>query len=328
MAASRLRVLPLMSGASPDEGRSMKRLTVSALMMLLFQTNLMAQYNIKVGSTEYLSVSPPKGYARSATWSCDEGLTITDRSAVGAIVKVTHFFTGTAYVECNYVYEYLGTYDGNYHASTGSKTFRIQCVGGTASISETGLELNPGEKNTLKCVRSNSYGTPTWESGNEDVATVDKNGKVTAVASGHARITLDPITAAPLFCDVYVKKVDARTMALSPDPLSVVVGKTKSLKPEYTPNGASASVTWKSENENIATVSTSGVVKGISEGTTAIIAKTDNGLTAKATVKVVGAPTAVSLPGDVKISVGYYYTLTPVLTPSESETTYTPVRDK
>lgn len=111
-------------------------------------------------------------------------------------------------------------------------------------------------------------------------------------------------------------------MELTPNPLSVVVSKTKALKPVYTPNGASASITWTSENENIATVTSSGVVKGISEGTTAIVATTDNGLTAKAMVKVVGAPTALHLPQNVEMPVGYNYTLIPSLTPSESETTY------
>lgn len=300
----------------------MKRLKALVFLSLLFQIKLLAQYNIKVGSYEYLSLDPPAGYVRSATWQCDEGLTLTDRSEAGAIVKVTHYFSGAAYVTCSYVYEYLGSYDHNYHAGQGSKTYRITCIGGTASISETDLELSPGEKHTLKCTRSDSYGTPTWESSNEDVVTIDKNGKMTAVATGYARITLDPITAAPCFCDVRIRKIDAKTMELSPNPLNVVVGKTKSLKPVYTPNGASASVTWTSENENIATVTSSGTVKGISEGTTSIVANTDNGLTAKATVKVVGAPTAVHLPSEVKISVGYYYTLVPALTPSESETTY------
>lgn len=301
----------------------MKRLALFVLLSLLAQTNLLAQqYNIKVGSYEYLSIDPPKGYVRSATWSFDEGLTLTDRSEVGAIVKVIHYFTGAAYVTCNYVYEYLGTYDHNYHAGHGTKTFRIQCVGGTASISEKSLELNPGEKYTLKYSRSDRYGTPTWESSNEDVATIDKNGKITAIASGYTRITLDPITAEPCFCDLQVRKVDAKTMELSPSPLNVVVGKSKYLKPVYTPNGASAIVTWASENESIATVTSSGAVKGITEGTTSIVAKTDNGLTAKAVVTVVPAPTAVHLPQGVSISVGYYHTLTPTLTPSVSEATY------
>lgn len=300
----------------------MKRLTIMIFLSILFQINLLAQYNIEVGSYEYLSVDPPKGYARSATWSCDEGLTLTERSEVGAIVKVTHYFTGAAYVTCNYVYEYLGSYDHNYHAGQGTKTYRIQCIGGTASISETELNLNLGEKHTLTCTRSDNYGTPIWESSNEDVVTIDSKGKLKAVGTGYARITLDPIIAEPCFCDVHVKKVDAKTMELTPNPLSVIVSKTKSLKPVYTPSGASASITWTSENENIATVTSSGVVKGISEGTTAIVATTDNGLTAKAMVKVVGAPTALHLPQNVEIPVGYNYTLIPSLTPSESETTY------
>lgn len=107
----------------------MKRLTIMIFLSILFQINLLAQYNIEVGSYEYLSVDPPKGYARSATWSCDEGLTLTERSEVGAIVKVTHYFTGAAYVTCNYVYEYLGSYDHNYHAGQGTKTLEYSASG-------------------------------------------------------------------------------------------------------------------------------------------------------------------------------------------------------
>lgn len=300
----------------------MKRLITFALLSLLFPISILAQYNIKVGSYEFLSLDPPKGYVRSATWSFDEGLTLTDRSEAGAIVKVTHYFTGAAYVTCNYVYEYLGSYDNNFHAGQGTKTYRITCIGGTAKISETELELKPGENHTLRCTRSESYGTPTWKSSDEDVATIDSKGKITAIATGYTTITLDPITAEPCFCSVHVKKIDAKTMELTPNPLSVVVGKTKYLKPVFTPSGASASVTWHSENEDIATVTSTGAVKGISEGTTMIVAKGDDKLTAKATIKVVGAPTGIHLPSDIKIPVGFHYTLVPTLIPSESEATY------
>ena len=300
----------------------MKRLKVLLLLSILFQIRLLAQYNIKVGSYEFLSLDPPAGYVVSANWSFDEGLALTERSEAGAVVNVVHYFSGAAYVNCSYVYEYLGSYNNKTQIGHGTKTYRITCKGGTASISDTDLELSPGETYKLKCTRSNSYGTPTWESSNYDVVAIDENGKLTAYATGYARITLDPITAEPCYCNVRVRKIDAETMELSPNPLNVVIGKTKSLKPLYTPKGASASVTWKSENENIATVTSSGTVKGISVGTTNIIAKADNGLVAKALVNVVGAPTAVHLPSDVKISVGYYYTLKPTLTPAESEATY------
>lgn len=302
----------------------MKKHILILLCLWLFQcVTLFAQYKIQVGSYQYLQITPPAGYCRSATWSCDQGLTLTERSEVGAIVKVTHYFEGAAYVSCSYVYEYLGSYDHNYHAGRGTQTFRITCVGGQATINETNIELTPGQKYKLKCVKSDSFGTPTWESSNEDVATVDNNGNVTAIASGNARITLDPIIAAPLFCDVRVKKINATSMKLSPDPLNVVVGKRKKVTPIYQPSGASADLTWKSENENIATVSSLGFVEGISEGTTSITALSDNGLSARVNVNVVSAPTSVNLPSDVCITTGYYYTLVPTLYPLNTETTYT-----
>lgn len=300
----------------------MKKSILILIMLLFSHIGIWAQYNIEIGSYEYLSLEPPAGWVTTASWSCDEGLKITESSEVGAVVTVTHYFSGAAYVNCFYTYTYVGTYDNNYHVGHSTKTYRITCIGGTASISETKLELNPGETHTLKCTRSDSYGTPTWTSSNEDVVTVNSKGKVTAVGTGVATITLDPIIAEPCFCNVRVRKLDAKTIELTPNPLTVVVGKSKTLKPVYTPSGATASLTWISENERIATVSSTGVVKGISEGTTSIIAKTDNGLSTKAKIEVVGAPISVHLPSNVKVSVGYYYTLTPTLTPANSEATY------
>lgn len=280
------------------------------------------QYSIEVGSAEFLSLDPPAGYVRSANWNCDEGLKLTSKSEAGAVVEVSHWFSGAAYVNCSYVYEYLGSYDNRYHAGTGSKTYRIICIEGKATISETVVTLSPGEKHTLKCVQSRSYGKPTWESSDEDVVTVDAKGKLVAVGSGHARITLDPIISAPLFCDVTVRKIDAKTVTLTPNPMNVVVGKSKKMSPIYTPSGASASLTWISDNESVATVSSSGLVTGVNVGIANITVQTENKLIAKAKVNVVSAPSSVALPYTIRISAGFYYTLLPTLTPLESEATY------
>lgn len=292
-------------------------------MLLFCSLTVSAQYNIEIGSYEYLSLDPPAGWVRNAYWTCDEGLTLTEHSEVGAVVKVTHYFSGAAYVKVSYTYEYVGSYDGNMHAGSSSKTYRITCIGGTASISESNVELTPGQTHTLKCTRSKSYGTPKWTSSDEDVVKVDKNGKLKAIASGVATITLDPITAPPCFCNVRVQKIDPTGIEIKPEPVYVVVGKTKKLTPEFSPSGASSSLDWTSEDTFIATVSSSGIVEGISVGKTTITATTENGLTAKATVEVLSAPTSVSLPDDIEISVGYYYTLTPELTPENTETSYT-----
>ena len=286
----------------------MKRL-LFILSALLWCMTSFAQYNIEVGSVEYLPLEPPAGYVRSANWSCDEGLVLTDRSEAGAIVMVDHYFSGAAYVNCSYVYEYLGSYDNNYHAGRGTKTYRITCIGETVTISETRLNLNPGEKHRLTFVRKNSHGTPVWTSSNTNVATVNESGTVTAVKSGHAVITLDPIVGEPRFCDVTVIQIDPESMSLEPESITVKAGDKSRFSCIFKPSGASSDVTWtsstrlrcrcsgqeirlgyqfrldpelipanaiseyewESENPDVATIDASGKIKGISKGS-AIIA--------------------------------------------------------
>lgn len=300
----------------------MKKLLFT-LSLLLWQISSFAQYSIEVGSVEYLELEPPAGYVRSANWHCDEGLKFTDKSEVGAIVMVDHYFSGAAYVTCSYVYEYLGSYDGNYHAGTGSATFRITCIGETVNISETNLTLDPGQTHKLTFVRSNSHGTPTWTSSNEDVATVDDNGKVTAVASGVATITLDPIVGPPCFCSVRVSQIDPTGVTLEPESMSLLAGEKGRFTCKFSPSGASDDVTWSSSDENIASVSSTGMVTAVGEGTARITATTDGGLTASGMVEVMPKPEQVSLPASQDIAIGYRFKLTPVLTPANAVTTYT-----
>lgn len=316
--------------------------TISILVFLLSLTlPANAQYSMKVGYTQYLSITPPKGTVRNSTWQCDEGLTLTDRSEVGAIVKVAHYFSGSAYVHCQYSYEYLGTYDNNWHAGTATQTYRITCVAGSASISKTSIEMTPRSSYKLSCTKSESYGTPTWESSNEDVATVDKNGKVTAQQSGYCKITLDPIVAAPLFCDVTVKTVLPTFVSITPDPLTIDNGTSGNLTAALYPKSATAKLSWTSSNEGIATVSTSGVVTGHKAGNAVITVKTDNGLSATANVtvnktkvklscsatggSVVTQGTMLSLSADAE-NARIYYTLNGN-TPTKSSSLYTgPIR--
>lgn len=268
----------------------MKRILTILITQFFIFTLAFAQYSIKVGNSEFLSVDPPKGTMRSATWQIDgEGITLTERSEVGAIVKVTHYFTEAAYVTCNYVFEYMGTYDHNMHASTGTKTFRITCIPGSAKLNKTELSMKIGQTQTLRCTQSNAYGTPTWESSNEDVVTVDKNGKVKAIGPGHAVIKCDPIIAAPLLCDVQVERIFPTGITLSPNPLSVRNGDTGFIKAELSPQGATAQLTWFSSDESVATVS-AGNVKGKKAGTAVISVKTDNDLVASANVVIEKIP--------------------------------------
>ena len=106
--------------------------------------------------------------------------------------------------------------------------------------------------------------------------------------------------------------------------MNVTVGKTKRLEISYSPESASAKkITWESSNNNIATVSSSGIVKGIAEGEAIVTATTDNGIKATADIVVLPLPASVSLPSTLTIYVGYSKTLTPSVSPTNSETSYT-----
>ena len=170
----------------------------------------------------------------------------------------------------------------------------------------------------------------TWESDDDYIATVSSKsgstnwtGTVKAVSSGRTKITFDPVIGPPCYCYVDVAYIAPKSAELTPNPLNVTVGKTKSLKVTYAPEGASAKkTTWTSSNTNVATVSSSGVVKGVAEGETTITVTTDNGVTATTKVIVLPLPTSVYLPTTADINLGYSKTLTPTVSPANCETTY------
>jgi len=111
-----------------------------------------------------------------------------------------------------------------------------------------------------------------WKSSNEKVATVDKEGNVTAIAEGKTTITA---TAGERTgkCEVTVEKkqepVPPTFLTLDPDKVTLKSGETQKL----TVKGTDAeTITWISSNEKVATVDRSGVVKAIAEGKAIITA--------------------------------------------------------
>jgi len=75
------------------------------------------------------------------------------------------------------------------------------------------------------------------------------------------------------------KKVPVAVTGVSlPPTLAVGIDQTKNLTPTFTPsNATNKSVTWESDDEDVATVSSSGAVTGVSVGTAIITVKTEDG---------------------------------------------------
>ncbi|MDD3172929.1 MAG: Ig-like domain-containing protein [Herbinix sp.] len=97
-----------------------------------------------------------------------------------------------------------------------------------------------------------------------------------------------------------------------PEKTTVVVGDSKKLKTTLLPSGAySAGITWSTSNENVATVSKYGTIKGVSAGECIIEAALEGGNTAKC--KVIVKPlyaTKISTTEKLSLYVGNSKTLT------------------
>ena len=220
----------------------------------------------------------------------DEGLytytiTGTARSATLALKTITNAngFDGSYAVTLN-------AYDNAnaiYHeASHGNKAQRI-------TVDPTSHTMHAGETKTIKATiwpAETGTGDISWTSDNTSVATVDGNGKVTAVSVGTARITAAH-SGQSATCVITVAPIEVKRITLDRTSLNLGLNKTRTLVATVAPSNATdKTVTWTSSDSSIATVSNTGVVRGVAYGTATITATSSNGLTATCTVHVVPTP--------------------------------------
>ena len=170
-----------------------------------------------------------------------------------------------------------------YHeASHGNVAQRI-------TVDPSSWTMEVGDKKTLTATvwpASTGTGTLSWTSSNSSVATVDSNGKVTAVGLGTANITASYGGSVSATCAITVAGV-----SLNKANLVMRTGTTETLVATASEPIAS----WTSSNPSVATVSNTGIVSAISLGTTTITVTTDGGYTATCTVSVSDAYYTINL---------------------------------
>ncbi len=153
------------------------------------------------------------------------------------------------------------------------------------SLNRKAVSLNPGKTYTLKpaLTPEDAETKFTWTSSNKKVATV-KNGKVTAVAAGQAKITVKTANGKKAVCTVTVKK-PPEGVKLSKASVTLKKGETFTLKASLTPSDSYTTYTWTSSNTKVAKVK-SGKITAVAKGTAKITVKTANGKTAVCKVVV------------------------------------------
>ena len=130
-----------------------------------------------------------------------------------------------------------------------------------------------------------------WISADETVATVDREGVVTAIAPGTTAIIVTTIdgsfTAA---CTITVIK-QVSNITLNNKELSLFVGENETLIATIVPNDSfDKTVIWTSNNNVVATVNNNGMVTAISAGTATIKVATQDGAKYDECVVTVSTP--------------------------------------
>ncbi|MRX42041.1 hypothetical protein GJU43_22420, partial [Flavobacterium sp. LC2016-23] len=147
--------------------------------------------------------------------------------------------------------------------------------------------------------------TTPWTSATTSVATVDNTGLVTGVAAGTSVITYRNSNGCTQTLTVTVNPLP--TITGTP---TVCIGSTTQLTGSATPN---ASTPWTSATTAVATVDNTGLVTGVSAGTSVITYRNSNGCTQTVTVTVNPLPTITGTPA---VCIGSTTQLTGSATPN------------
>ncbi|MED9969809.1 MAG: Ig-like domain-containing protein [Ruminococcus sp.] len=213
-----------------------------------------------------------------------------------------------------------GSISNNIVSSSGSGAVRVNGRGSqgsvytndtTSSISlnKSSLSMKIGESTTLTRTLNptNSLTAIVWTSSNTGVVTVS-GGKLTAKKEGSATITVTTFNGKTASCKVTVyDPTKAPSVKLSSTSCKLGVGDSLTLNATVTPAGSA--VSWKSDNENVATVS-GGKITAKSNGTANITASLTNGTSAVCAVTVYDAPSSViTNPQKLTLGVGEIYTI-------------------
>ena len=163
-------------------------------------------------------------------------------------------------------------------------------------LNKTDIVLGTTESYALSTTVTNgNLSQVTFSTGNKKIATVDENGKITAVGVGTSKITAKTYNGKTASCTVTVKKL-ADSITLNKTSITLGVGEKYDLNSSIPNNTAAYYRLYYSNNTAIAPVQKSGgLVTAKTVGTTTIRCKLSNGKEAICKVTVKSAPSRVTV---------------------------------
>ena len=128
----------------------------------------------------------------------------------------------------------------------------------------------------------------TWKSGATGIVKVgSSSGKIKGIAPGTATIRAMTANGVKAYCKVTVVASGVTKVTLDKTTATTYVGQTVQLKASCTPaSGVDTTLTWTSSNAKVAKVSAKGLVTGVRSGTAKITATAKSGKSATCTITV------------------------------------------
>ena len=236
---------------------------------------------ITKGNTVTLTatVTPNDAYDKSVIWETSDSTVATVANGV-----VTAVGCGEAIIT-------VTTNDGGYTAQC-TTTVENPVTGVTLNSNVTYILTGETYQLVATVAPSDACGdkSVSWSTSDSSIASVSNDGLVTAVATGRATVTVTTTVGSyTASCAVEVSEpVAVTSVTLDESALDITVGQTSQLTVTVLPNNATdKSVTWSSSNNNIATVTSNGLVTAVSAGTADITVTTvDGGYTAQCAVTI------------------------------------------
>jgi uncharacterized protein YjdB len=223
--------------------------------------------HLEPGNTVTLVATPGPANATNyhPVWTSNNTDVVTVENGV---IKAVGIGTATVTVASGDVYKTVNV------LVTNPLTSIVIEPGGPLHLTEIGNEQQLTATPTPEITKDYD---PKWNSSDDNVVTVSQTGLVTAVGLGTARVTVASGTVSDT---VEVKVTSAYLSDLivnNEETTSISTGQTFQIDVDPVPETAeNYQLTWASSNENVATVSETGLVTGVAAGKATIFVSSGN----------------------------------------------------
>lgn len=200
--------------------------------------------------------NPTDATNKTVSWSSSN----TKVATVNSSGKVTAIGTGTATIT-------IKTKENNYKATTKVTVTNLTTK---VTLNKTTVQLSKGESYKLSVTitpKDATNKTLTWTSSDSTVATVDSTGNVIAKKPGTTSVTVKTTNGKTATC-----KVNVTSISITSGSATIMDEDTYKLTATLTGQTGQEKVTWSSSDTNVATVDSTGKIKGKSIGTATITA--------------------------------------------------------